>query len=46
MNLRPMWLKRSTNNFFINKRGKKIYSEYVEKMLREKNNNFTLCLFK
>ena len=39
MNLRPMWLKRSTNNFFINKRGNKIYSEYVEKMLREKNNN-------
>ena len=37
MNLRPMWLKKSTNNFFINKLGNKIYSEYVEKMLRNKS---------
>ncbi len=39
MNLRPTWQKKSTNNFFINKKGNKIYSEYVERMLREKNIN-------
>lgn len=36
-NVRPLWLKKSTNNFFINKFGRVIYSEYVEKMLRESN---------
>ena len=34
LNIRPLWLKKSTNNFFINKSGRKIYSEYVEKMLK------------
>lgn len=34
-NVRPLWLKGSNNYFFINKFSKKIYSEYVEKMLRE-----------
>ena len=35
--VRPLWLKRKTNRFFINHLGKKIYSEYVEKMLKEAN---------
>lgn len=39
MNVRPLWLKKSINNFFINKHGKKIYSEYVEKLVRESCNN-------
>lgn len=34
MNVRPLWLKKSSNFFFINKKGKKIYREYVEKMIR------------
>lgn len=34
LNIRPLWLKKSTNYFFINKSGRKIYSEYVEKMLK------------
>lgn len=33
-NVRPLWLKSSTNNFFINKYSKPIYSEYVEKMIK------------
>ena len=33
--LRPMWQKKNTNVFFINQHGRKIYSEYVEKMLKE-----------
>lgn len=33
--LRPLWQKKATNRFFINRLGKPIYSEYVEKMLRE-----------
>lgn len=33
-NVRQSWQKNSSNLFFINKKGKKIYSEYVEKMLR------------
>ncbi|MBO4918687.1 MAG: tyrosine recombinase [Erysipelotrichaceae bacterium] len=37
-NIRPLWQKKSTNLFFINKSGKKIYSEYVEKMLKESVN--------
>ena len=36
-NTRSLWLKKSTNRFFINHFGKPIYSEYVEKMLRETN---------
>lgn len=32
--VRPLWLKKSTNFFYINHFGKKIYSEYVEKMLK------------
>lgn len=35
-NVRPLWLKRSSNYFFINHMSRKIYSEYVEKLLREK----------
>lgn len=34
MNVRPLWLKKSSNFFFINKKGKKIYREYVEKMIK------------
>lgn len=34
MNVRPLWLKKSSNYFYINKRGNKIYSEYVERMLK------------
>lgn len=34
MNIRPIWLKKSSNSFFINKFGRKVYSEYVELMLR------------
>jgi len=33
-NIRFSWLKKSSNYFFINHLGKKIYSEYVEKMLK------------
>ena len=36
-NVRNLWQKKSTNRFFINHLGKPIYSEYVEKMLRETN---------
>ncbi len=32
--VRSLWLKKNTNQFFINHLGKPIYSEYVEKMLR------------
>lgn len=39
MNVRPLWIKKSNNNFFINRFGKKIYSEYVEKLIRESCNN-------
>ena len=34
MNVRPLWQKRTTNYFFINRFGRKIYSEYVEKLIR------------
>lgn len=34
MNVRPLWLKKSSNFLFINKKGKKIYREYVEKMIK------------
>ena len=37
-NLRPLWLKKSNNNFFINRFGKKIYREYVEEVLRKRIN--------
>ena len=33
-NVRPLWYKKSNNHFFINHLGKPIYSEYVEKLLR------------
>ena len=33
-NVRTLWLKSSSNYFFINKHSKKIYSEYVEKMIK------------
>ena len=33
-NVRTLWRNKSINNFFINNKGKKIYSEYVEKMLK------------
>ncbi len=36
-NVRPLWLKKNTDRFFINHFGKPVYSEYVEKMLRETN---------
>jgi site-specific recombinase XerD len=34
MNVRPLWQKNSINYFFINRFGRKIYSEYVEKLIR------------
>ena len=34
-NIRPLWTKRSNNYFFINDKGKKIYSEYVERVLKD-----------
>lgn len=34
MNVRPLWLKKSSNNFFINNKGRSIYSKYVEVMLK------------
>ena len=33
-NVRPLWSNKSTNYFFINKFGRKTYSEYVESMLK------------
>lgn len=33
-NLRPLWLKKSTNYFFINRFSRKIYPGYVEQYLR------------
>ena len=33
-NVRPIWLKRNDNNFFINKHSKHIYPRYVQKMLK------------
>ena len=38
MNVRPLWQKKASNLFFLNHFGKKVYSEYVEKMLQEKIN--------
>ena len=35
LNIRTVWINKSTNYFFVNKHGKKIYSEYVEKMLKK-----------
>ena len=35
--LRPLWQKKNSNYFFLNKKGNPTYSEYVEKMLRETN---------
>jgi len=34
-NVRPLWLKRNSNLFFINKYGRKIYPVYIEKMLKD-----------
>lgn len=34
-NIRPLWLKNSDNHFFIHDKGKKIYSEYVERVLKD-----------
>lgn len=34
LNIRPLWLNRSSNYFFINQKGRKIYREYVERMLK------------
>lgn len=33
-NVRTLWLKKSSNNFFINRFSKPIYPEYVQKLLR------------
>lgn len=33
--VRPLWLKNSSNNFFINKHGHLTYSEYVERLIKE-----------
>ena len=35
LNIRPLWQKSSSNCFFINDKGKKIYSEYVERILKD-----------
>lgn len=34
-NIRPLWLNKANNNFFINRLGKKIYAKYVEIMIKE-----------
>lgn len=34
LNIRPLWLKKSINNLFINNKGKKIYSKYVELLIK------------
>lgn len=34
LNVRQLWLKKSSNYFYINKYGRKTYSEYVERMLK------------
>ena len=34
-NVRPLWLKKSTNNFFINSSGRAIYPRYVQNMLKD-----------
>ncbi|MBR0461376.1 MAG: tyrosine-type recombinase/integrase [Erysipelotrichaceae bacterium] len=38
-NVRPIWQKKSTNLFFINRLSKPIYPRYVEKMLQATVNN-------
>ncbi|MBQ6493853.1 MAG: tyrosine recombinase [Erysipelotrichaceae bacterium] len=35
-NVRTLWLKKSTNSFYINHLGKPIYREYVEDILRKR----------
>ena len=35
-NIRPLRIKKNTNLFFINRLGKKIYPQYVEKIIQEK----------
>ena len=34
LNIRPLWLKKSNNNFFINHNGRNIYPRYVQEMLK------------
>lgn len=34
-NIRPIWLKKANNYFFINKEGRKIYPRYVQYMLKD-----------
>lgn len=41
-NIRPLWLKNSTNYFFINSRSKKIYPKYVENMLKKVINDLEI----
>ena len=41
-NLRPLRIKKNTNLFFINRLGKKIYPQYVEKLIQQKLNEVGL----
>ena len=34
-NIRTVWINKSSNRFFINKYGRNIYSEYVERLLKK-----------
>ena len=34
-NIRPLWLKKSSSYFYINKKGSKLYNEYIERMLKQ-----------
>lgn len=34
-NIRPLWAKKNSTLFYINKQGRKIYNEYVERMLND-----------
>lgn len=41
-NVRPLWLKKANNHFFINKNGKDIYPRYVERLIEVAANNVGL----
>lgn len=34
-NIRPLWTDKTSSYFYINKKGSKLYNEYIERMLQE-----------
>lgn len=34
-NIRPLWTNKTSSYFYINKKGSKLYNEYIERMLQE-----------